>query len=87
MRTREEVRGLRDELLQLTGYISDYGAREDRVTESLVFSNDTCDVLTWVLEEISTERFQSDAYLNLPELRRFAEEIQASTGKRLEDYE
>ena len=87
MRAEEEVRGLRDELLRFTGYISDYGTREDHVTESLVFSNDACDVLTWVLEEISTERFQSDAYLNLPQLRRFAEKIRASTGKRLEDYE
>ena len=87
MRSEEEVRRLRDELLQLTGYVSDYGTRESHIAESMVFSNDATDVLTWVLEEVSTERFQSDAYLNLPQMRRFAAEIKARTGKRLEDYE
>jgi len=87
MRDEEEVRRLRDDLLQLTGYISEYGTRENHAKESLVFSNDACDVLTWILEEIPTEGFESDGYLNLPELRRLAERIEASTGKRLEDYE
>jgi len=81
MRSEEEVRGLRDELLKLTGYISDYGKRENRAAESMVFANDACDVLTWVLEEESTERFRSDAYLDLPQLRRLAtEEFRGSSG-------
>ncbi len=51
---------------------------------ALVDVGDIIDTLMWVLEEITTEHFESDAYLDLFKFRAIAENIEHRTGKKPE---
>ncbi|MBA7475502.1 hypothetical protein ES707_10873 [subsurface metagenome] len=86
MRTEQEVKDLVKELEKLTGFIGENGLPEQVGTKDYLFSCNVCDALTWVLGEIETDHFKSDAYINLERLRDTAGEIETATGKKLKDY-
>lgn len=87
MRSEQEIKELVEELSRLTGFIGEFGTEEELQSSDFRFSCNVSDALFWVLGEISTEGFRSDAYLNLADLKRVARGIEARTGKRLEEYE
>ncbi len=80
MRTKNEIQQLKQELEILTGFITDYGIKEEIKNSN--YACDIIDALWWVLEEITTEHFESDAYLDLFKLRAIAENIEHRTGKK-----
>jgi hypothetical protein len=87
MRSEQEIKELVKELSRLTGFIGEFGTEEEFQSDDLKFCNNAFDTLYWILGEISTERFRSDAYLNLAELKEVAREIETRTGRKLEEYE
>ncbi len=87
MRSEQEIKKLVEELSRLTGFIGEFGTEEESQGDDVKFCCNVSDALYWVSGEISTERFRSDAYLNLVELRKVAREVEARTGKKLEEYE
>lgn len=87
MQSEQEVKELKEELSKLTGFISEFGSTPEFQNKDVRFSCDVCDVLSWVLKEISTEHFKSDSYINLDKLKHIARAIEVKTGKKLNDYE
>lgn len=87
VRNEREIKELEEELSKITGFIADFGTDREFNDEDVKFSNDVTDALSWVLEEISTEHFRSNAYLNIANLKKLAEKIEKRTGRKLEDYE
>ena len=87
MRSEQEVRQFDEELSKLTAFISEHGSTEQLVSAEFRFTCDICDALKWVLGEIPTDHFKSDAYLNLERLKDTATYIETTTGKKLADYE
>ncbi len=86
MRSKRELQELKEELERLTCFIADFGTQKDFENEDTTFSSNVTDALSWVLEEIATEHFQSDAYLNLTKLHTIAKHIEQRTGNKLKDY-
>jgi len=78
---------IKEELSKLTGFVADFGTDKDFQSSEMPFANDVVDALSWVLDEISTQNFRSEAYLNIAALKEVANEIERRTGKVLEDYE
>jgi hypothetical protein len=87
MRSEEEIRKLRGYLVRITHFISEFGNYGEYGSASWAYAWNVSDGLQWVLEEIDTAHFRSDAYLNLESLKQLARNIEERTGKRLEDYE
>ena len=86
MRNPQEVIELKEELSKLTAFITDYGLEEEFRDKDVQFSCDITDALSWVLEEISSEDFRSDSYINFPHLKEIASTIEKRTGNKLQDY-
>jgi len=86
MRNSEEIIQLKEELSKLTAFISDFGLEEEFHDTNVQFSCDITDTLSWVLEEISSEDFRSDNYVNLQHLKEIASTIEKRTGNKLQDY-
>lgn len=86
MRSEQEIKELAAELSKLTGFIAESGDRNELDKKDWAFSCNVGDALSWVVEEITTEHFTSDAYLNLEVLRQIAFKIEVQSGKKLEDY-
>jgi|GEM_PF-1463505 len=86
MRSEEEVKELEEEISKLTGFIGDFGTEKEFESEDFKFSCNVSDALSWVLEEIATDHFRSDAYLNINNLKKVVKNIEKRSGKRLEDY-
>jgi hypothetical protein len=91
MRTREELQTLRDELGKMTGFIADYATKEEYHEEAFrpifAFACNASDTIDWVLGEIETDWFMSDAYLDRDKLKGMVRTIEKRTGKKLEEYE
>ncbi len=88
MRSEKELKELKEELEKLTGFIADNDIyQEEHEDKDTVFSNDVTNTISWVLEEIQTESFRSDSYLNIANLKKIAKKIEQKTNKKLEDYE
>jgi len=87
MKSSQEIKELEEELSKLTGFIADFGTKEEINNEIVRVSCNVCDALLWVLGEIDNERFRSDAYLDLETLKRIVQNIAERTGQRLEDYD
>ncbi len=81
MRTENEIQQLKEELETLTGFIAENGTDEE-MTNSNYYCN-IIDALEWILEEIETEHFQSDAFLDLFKLRSIVTNIEHRTGKKM----
>ena len=86
MLDENEIRNFRNHLEKLTGFITDYGSDEEFNDNTLEYANNLCDALSWALGEITTEDFQSDAYLNLPRLEAIAKNVEERSGKNLLEY-
>jgi hypothetical protein len=84
MRSEEEVRTLNAELQRLTGFIADCGGPLD--DRDLLFACNVCDILSWVLGEITTEDFRQN-YLYEERLRKLARRLEKKTGRALTDYQ
>ena len=87
MKNEKELQELRGELSKIVGYIADYGDQQEFNNDSIVFANDVCDSISWVLEEIPTEHFKTSDYLNIDFLNKILKKIEKRTGKLFEDYE
>jgi hypothetical protein len=89
MRDEREIRELKEKLDKLTAFITDYANENDyrEAKRDVAFAADVSDALAWVLGEIPTKDFESEAYLRLAELQRIVNKIEKRTGKRLQDYE
>jgi hypothetical protein len=86
MRNPQEVIELKEELSKLTAFITDFGLEEEFRDKDVQFSCDITDTLSWVLEEISSEDFRSDSYINFLHLKEIASTIEKRTGNKLQDY-
>jgi len=75
-RTTKNIKELKEELEKITEFISDYGTDKETKDNAFLFACNICDGLSWVLGEISTKRFRSDAYLDLAKLKRMITEIE-----------
>lgn len=82
----ETIRELKEELEKITGFIGEYGTEEENKDNEFLFACNICDGLSWVLGEISTEGFKSDAYLDLAKLKIMVTEIEQRTGKIFSHY-
>ena len=87
VRSEIEIKELKDKLDQLTGFIYDYGSDEDVNHKELDFACNLSDALSWVLEEIPTDNFKSDNYLDIENLKIIANNIENRTGNKLDDYD
>jgi hypothetical protein len=85
MRTENEIQELKQELEILTGFLVDSGTEQEFEDKCVCYSNDVADALDWVLEEIGTENFRSDSYLELAKLHAIASKIEQRTGKKKEN--
>ena len=86
MRKLQEVIELKEELSKLTAFIGDFGLEEEFGDKDVQFSCNITDGLSWVLEEISSEHFRSDSYVNLQHLKKIASTIEKRTGNKFQDY-
>ncbi len=87
MIVENEIRNFKNHLEKLTGFIADYGSDEEFYDDTLEYANNICDALSWALGEISTEHFQSDAYLNMIRLEAIAKNVEERSGKNYLGYE
>jgi hypothetical protein len=87
MRTEQETRQLKEELEKLTGFIGEHGSPEQVASKDFQVACNTCDALAWVLGEIQTDHFKSDAHLNLEVLKNTATYIETTTGEKLANHE
>jgi hypothetical protein len=85
MRNKNEIQELKQELEMLTGFIGDYGTEQEFKDKCVSFSCDVIDALAWVMEEIETEHFKSDNYLDLFRLHAIAKKIEQRIGKKREN--
>ena len=81
--TTKNIKELKEELDKITGFIGEYGIAQERDTD-YTYACNISDGLSWVLGEISTKRFRSDAYLDLAKLKRMVTEIEQRTRKIFE---
>lgn len=86
MRSEREIKELEEEISRLTGFIGDFGAEKEFENEDVKFSCNVSDALSWVLEEISTKYFRSEAYLNISSIRKIVKNVEKRTGKKFEEY-
>ena len=86
MRTEQELKELVEKLSKLTGFIAEYGEHNEFEEKNVGFACDVDDTIAWVLGEITTERFTSDAYVNIEVLQLIATNIELRTGHKLEDF-
>ncbi len=84
MQNETEIQELKQELETLTSFISANGTDEER--NIINYACNTTDALLWILEEITTEHFKSDAYLDLFKIRAIAENIEYRTGENMQNY-
>ena len=84
MRNQQEIRELMEKLEKLTGFIGEFGTLKELYNKNVQFSCNASDAFSWVLDEITSERFISDAYVNFTHLREIALMIERRTGKKLE---
>lgn len=71
-----EIRGLQSRLEKFSDFIADYGSDNEFNNDAMEFANNICDALSWVIGEISTDDFKSEAYLNMLELETVANNIE-----------
>ncbi len=83
MRSEQEIRDLKEELEKLTGFISENTAPGKLCREDEVYACNVCDALGWVLEDILTDNFKTDAYLKLNKLKHSVRVLERMTGKKL----
>lgn len=86
MRSERELKEVEAKLNKLTGFIAEFGQNDEVATRSLGFAYDVNNTIKWVLGEITTEQFTSDAYLDVAMLRAIVANIELRTGQILEDY-
>jgi len=82
VRCEEEVRKLKNELEEIVSFIGEYGDFKDLKDPNWIYACTVVDTLSWVLGEIDTEKFLSNAYLNMSKLRKIMNEIILKKGKR-----
>ncbi len=86
MRSEQEIIALKEELERLTGFISEHGSPEPFGTRDHQFGCDVCDAGAWVLGEISTDQFRSNAHINIERLYEQVRAIETTTGEKLANY-
>ena len=86
MRSESEIKELKKVLAKLTEFIAEHGDLGEFDKEDWTYACNVCDALSWVLGEIKSDHFQSDAHLSVVELRRMAVAVEVKSGKRLADY-
>ena len=72
----ETIKELNEELEKIVFFISEHGTKTETKDDDFIYACNVSDALSWVLGEESTERFRSDAYLNLAKLKRMVTEIE-----------
>lgn len=85
MRNQQEIRELKEKLEKLTGFIGEFGTRKELYNKDVQFSCNASDAFSWILGEITSERFISDAYVNFKHLEEIAFMVERRIGKKLED--
>ena len=85
MRTKNEIQELKQELEAFTCFIADFGTEQEFADKCVSYSCDIIDAINWIQEEIGTERFRSDAYLDINKLHAIASKIEQRTGKKLSE--
>ena len=83
MRTEEEVRQLREELIK-TDFVAEYGTSEELHSPQVAAANWASDALQWVLGEWDTDTFKSEIELEVVD--RIIADIEKRTGKKYADY-
>ena len=83
MRNQQKIREIMEKLEKLTGFIAEFGSLKELYNKDVQFSCNASDALSWVLGEITSERFISDAYVNFTHLREIDLMIERRTGKKL----
>ena len=78
MRSEKEIKELRDRLDVLT----EIGSEIEINDKDFTFCCDTSDVIGWVLDEISTDDFLSDRYLNIEDLEERIRDIRKEIEKK-----
>ena len=86
MKAENDIQELKSELLQIIGFIEDYGTKEEAESAEVEFAGDVVDTLSWIVEEMSNEEFRDDPYLNMPQLRKTVKNIEERTGEKLQDH-
>ncbi len=87
MRTIQELKEFTEKLSKLTGFIAEHGKKDEFEERYFGYACNVQDTIAWVLMEIETDRFLSDAYLNIEVLKLIAENIELRTAKKLDDFE
>lgn len=87
MRSEQDIRQLKEELDKLTSFINDGGIDNALDGADILFAYNVAAALGWVLEDIRTENFRSDLYLNLEHLEHIAKAKQTRTGEKFTGYE
>ncbi|TKJ35809.1 MAG: hypothetical protein CEE38_14490 [Planctomycetes bacterium B3_Pla] len=85
MRSEQEVRELMEKLSKLSSFVGEFGTLKELYNKDVQFACNASDVLDWVLGEITSESFISDAYVNLTHLEEIALMVERRTGKKSED--
>ncbi|GAJ05521.1 unnamed protein product, partial [marine sediment metagenome] len=65
---------------------ADFGTDDELHSKHVQYACNVTDALYWILEEPSTERFRSSAYLDLDLLKLLARTIETRTGEKLVNY-
>jgi len=87
VRSENEVRKLKEELLRIVCFIGDFGTVEELEAEVLTYASGVVDALRWILGEITTEEFlRDDDFLHIKELEKIIKKIEKRTGKKFKEY-
>lgn len=87
MRSEQELKEVGAKLAKLTEFISEFGKRDEYETKSFDYACNVQDTILWVLEEITTEQFTSDGFLDVAVLSSNATNIEIRTGQVCESHE
>lgn len=87
MITEPELKELAEQLSKLTGYIADSGTDGELHDKDVQYACNVCDVLDWVLGEITTDHFLSSSYLDIRRLKHIAKAIEIRTQRSLNHVE
>ena len=88
MVSKEELQKVRDELVDITGFLTDYlPPKYTKSDEHLVtFASHVSDAISWFLGDIPTENFMSELMLNIDRLRELVRMSEEDANVTMKDY-
>lgn len=87
MKSEKEIRETLMKIDQIMWFIAESGSSEELEHERVGYASNVSDTCDWILDEISTERFLSENYVDTPFLEKMAKDIEDRTGEKLKDCE